>query len=261
MPRSADTHEVVKTRSKDHASSCTKSNRPLRGKRHVERMAAGVYWFSCAGHGGCVAVHGIANISEGAWAAARASGKTMIVGRAGRRLYNDHHYNAAQVRVLDEQWEVWIGEEDCDWATIYMAHNDLDGLIKRSEAKGMTLDREYVARSCKSWNPDFYTALTGEAVSAGESSVIGEREFRAEHADKYVAVCASGDWHEDVPEGMVGIVATLAGSRSPEAYESAQRILVSKDDYDARGKFGYVVADSDALWVGTDTGQTKEARI
>ena len=107
-------------------------------------------------------------------------------------------------------------------------------------------------------NPDFYTMISGEAVAADESSVVAEREFRVEMAENYVAVSAMGDWHDEVPEGMVGIVATLGASRKPDAYEAAKRFLVSKADYDARGQHGYVVTDNDESWDCADTRQTKQ---
>jgi hypothetical protein len=223
-----------------------------------ERIAPGVYWFSCAGHGGCVAVRGVADIDDQAWHLANEYRMTAAVAYEHGKLKSSLRYNGAQVRAFEGSVEVWIGEEDCDWATIYQAHNDIERLIRVSVAKGMTLDADYVAASCKQWNPDFYTALTGETVTADESRVIGRREFEAEHADRYVAVSASGSWHDEVPAGMVGVVATLGGSNTPDAYAAAQRFLVSKADYDTAGPFGYVVKDTDQPWECAETRQTKQ---
>ena len=58
--------------------------------------------------------------------------------------------------------------------------------------------------------------------------------FIEEHANDLLVVSASGDWHQAVPKGMVGVTATVQGSREPGSKQ--QHFLVSKDEYDTREK-------------------------
>ena len=58
------------------------------------------------------------------------------------------------------------------------------------------------------------------------------RLFIEEHANDLLVISASGDWHRAVPKGMVGVTATIQGSREPGSKH--RHFLVSKDEYDTR---------------------------
>ena len=54
------------------------------------------------------------------------------------------------------------------------------------------------------------------------------------HANDVLVISASGDWHCAVPKGMVGVTATIQGSREPGSKH--QHFLVPKAEYDTREK-------------------------
>lgn len=118
-------------------------------------------------------------------------------------------------------------EEDCEWAIPAL-------VFPEAFAKpGYDMAAE-AARSCKHWNPEAYTAITGQEVALEESGVLRDRAFKLETADKFVVSCAWGyspantPW---VPEGKVGVVARRA-SDGKEIYG-----LVSAERYAARTGF------------------------
>lgn len=129
------------------------------------RCAPGVYGFSCAGHGGLVAVIGTADLPADAVQAARDCGKIEVV--AVRHLGGNRYqtmtsakYTAASLREYCERGrselvECWIGEEDCDWATIaYVAPKVVAG-GQRAGYFSQSADAEYVRDCLERWNPDF----------------------------------------------------------------------------------------------------------
>lgn len=94
------------------------------------KIGAGAYGFTCAGHGGIVAVHGAADIPESAWTVARNAGKTELVavetyGRRARYFTTERYTRDSLARLRGtagvQVFECWIGEEDCDWSLIVLA--------------------------------------------------------------------------------------------------------------------------------------------
>lgn len=97
--------------------------------------------------------------------------------------------------------------------------------------------------TAKNWLPDFYEHVTGETLTAATSSKRAEQEFIREHVNDWIGRCAYGDWHEKVPAGFVGVIATW-GVRNLCGPERA--FLIPKGEYDAPRQFGYVVDRSTA---------------
>jgi hypothetical protein len=140
------------------------------------RCAPGIYGFSCAGHGGLVAVVGAADLPADAVQAARDCNKIELV--AVRHLGGNRYqtmttakYTAASLRAYcahgrAKLYELWIGEEDCDWATIaYVAPEVLTG-GQRAGYFGQSADIEYVRGCLERWNPDFLERVDTLAGSA-----------------------------------------------------------------------------------------------
>lgn len=131
------------------------------------KLAKGVFAFSCAGHGGVVAVIGEADLPDFAVQAAREAGlvETVVFQPVGRKTkihgpsthYRDLVY-WGQANNFDS-CEVWIGEEDCDWATV---------LLHCPAAREVTQgSRHWLAETipasdclgvCERWNADFLAA-------------------------------------------------------------------------------------------------------
>lgn len=231
------------------------------------KIGPGVFGFTCAGHGGIVAIIGVADLPAAAVDAARAEGLTeFVVCRPGEICYTSgqsltapmykrsslEEYAAARPEL--PAFEVWIGEEDCDWSTILYANDALRvGALSRPGhhgylAEGVT--REDVERSACDWNPDYVEAFTGRKLTGADSSTRAREEWKADHAGDYVTDCAYGDWHDNVPEGFVGVSAKRSGD-GDERY-----FLVPKAEYDTRHEnaCGSFVIDPSRHpeWIGPD---------
>lgn len=124
-------------------------------------------------------------------------------------------------------------EEDCDAAIVactfpqFFTPDDIHG----------SLD------SLRNWQPDQYEQFTGTKLQPGESLKRDEALFAAAHANDYVTVTAWGSWHESVPEGMVGVCATLGGKRR---FDGSERyFLVPEAEYYKGNWFqGFVIDPS-----------------
>jgi hypothetical protein len=207
------------------------------------KLGAGVFGFSCAGHGGIVAVIGVADLPEHAVELAREFGKTeLVVFRPGEVLSTCNAQGDTPIYKRDslaawsaqhphyESFEVWVGEEDCDWSLIILANDALrEGGIK-ARYFAETCTPEHVRDNARSWNPDFYERLTGETVTAEQSYVVWEREFRAAHYDDHVVDAAWGDWHKLVPSGMVAVLARREADRDERYF------LVPDHEYKKRDR-------------------------
>ena len=123
-------------------------------------------------------------------------------------------------------------EEDCEWAIpalVFAAEFERDKPSSIQSARSTMLH----------WYPDEYARFYGvslESISK-ESRTLLERQFNLDHAEDYVVTAAWGSWHEKVPQGMVGVVATKGGNRS-NAPQDRRYFLVTEKEYDARdGRF------------------------
>jgi hypothetical protein len=100
-------------------------------------------------------------------------------------------------------------EEDCEYHVVVFTFPDL-----------FPGKRESSIASLKQYNPDGYTAATGQAVSLEESYVLRARVEREANKDRYVTVAAWGDWQPGVPKGHVGVFAVRGGRLENGAYAS-----------------------------------------
>ncbi|NLU64931.1 hypothetical protein HCA61_22090 [Rhodococcus sp. HNM0563] len=137
----------------------------------------------------------------------------------------------AALRIGRRRWF----EEDCEAALVGLAFADDLGLDDRRRAQ--------VAQSVADWFPTKWEAHFGRTLEPGESNLRDKETFEAATADQFVADSALGDWHEDVPAGMVGVTA-LRRSDNVRG-----RFLVAHDRYSQRHRFGYVIDEAvDVVW-------------
>jgi hypothetical protein len=115
-------------------------------------------------------------------------------------------------------------EEDCD-AAIPMFFMPL--LFKPDEVLN-------TRQSLRCWHWRAWEAHYGEIVPLDESPCKAQALFIEEHANDLLVISASGDWHQAVPKGMVGVTATIQGSREPGSKQ--RHFLVGKVEYDTRDK-------------------------
>ena len=117
-------------------------------------------------------------------------------------------------------------EEDCDWAIAALVH--ADAFSPDEQAAAIT--------SAKNWNPDAYTAITGQPVALSESHTLQDRAFKAATRNEFVVASAFGDWSPFVGKGEVGVCARR------ESDGAEQWALVSAANYAARQGF-YVLEE------------------
>ncbi len=125
-------------------------------------------------------------------------------------------------------------EEDCEWALVVLAFPE------RFDDK-MKADAE---RTVRSTYPNVWETHYGRTLGVGESRAKDVAQWQADHANELITIAAWGDWHKDVPAGMVGVVATLGGQRGDgHSHPTEHYFLVPQAEYDARGPFGGFVID------------------
>lgn len=123
-------------------------------------------------------------------------------------------------------------EEDCEWAIVAMVHP----IAFKDDPKAL----EEARRSLRSWFPDEYERFFGVELKPGESFKRDERDFYRDHAADWLTLAAWGDWHERVPAGMVGVVASIGGDRTT-GREAHRYFLVPKDEYETGHRFSFIV--------------------
>lgn len=134
-------------------------------------------------------------------------------------------------------------EEDIDWAIVVaFFHGSSNWAVNVPREchiyeSGDTCNRAIA--TLKDWYPDEYEKVFSVKVSPEESHVLRERAFKEATKDKWVTVSAAGDWHENVPQGMVGVSAKKGGDLTTREY---RYFLVPAEDYSSR-KGAYVVPD------------------
>jgi hypothetical protein len=120
--------------------------------------------------------------------------------------------------------EGWY-EEDCEWAKVAFTFPEAFRPSSVLAAKA-TLKNDY---------PVEYGNITGIPVNPGESSKLREDIWQEAHKNHLQVISAMGDWHENVPDGMVGVIMILRSKINPKTYQhekSDERyFLVPAADY------------------------------
>jgi hypothetical protein len=113
-------------------------------------------------------------------------------------------------------------EEDIQYNWVLVTFPEL---VEQGVVRG-TLEDSH--KTLRNWCPDEYEAVFGVSLSPAESAERQKQVFQREHGDDWVTIAAYGDWHEKVPEGMVGLCCKQAkyGRSGPERY-----FLVPTADY------------------------------
>lgn len=121
-------------------------------------------------------------------------------------------------------------EEDCEWSLVVLSF---------PEAFPASLVEE-AHKSAKDWFPDEYEAWTGQPLDPNESLTLRKRRDRETYKDAWVVTSAFGDWHENVPQGMVGCYAGRGGSR--EGTSESRWFLVPATEYNQLAtEIGFII--------------------
>jgi hypothetical protein len=152
----------------------------------------------------------------------------------------------------------WSGngwfEEDCGWAMVaasFPEHFDEKSLADAD-------------RTLRNWFPSQWEEVNGRELQPGESMKRDEERFFANHANDFLSVCAYGDWHKRVPEGMVGVVCVRGGrdlkTGSYEGRES-RGFLVPEAEYVKKpGDFAFI-ADPERYAAWDEEPSTKAVSL
>ncbi len=174
-------------------------------------------------------------------------------------------------------------EEDCAAALVFAARPDLLRKHLQRSLEGWTglLARDYVPDYAQESGPDCVAKLTAELAKFDadliaplvESNLyyypelfgLGPRCDECKqcactgHGSELVVVSAFGDWHQDVPNGMVGVVAILGGrTPHPNVDQSERYFLVPAEEYASRRVFFVVNPERHAVWQTALAPSTKQ---
>lgn len=148
----------------------------------------------------------VTEIAEGVWF-------VSTPGHGGFKLSRKRQNEMPKTLKREKGWY----EEDCE--------ADLVVLGLQRFFKSENVDRAH--KSVKNWFPDEYEAFTGTIIPIEESFIKKNRKFDEDNKNNYVVIAAWGDWHKNVPKGMVGCLATKGGVRGIEG----KYYLVPSQDY------------------------------
>lgn len=116
-------------------------------------------------------------------------------------------------------------EEDCDWAIVATVFPN--AFLEHDKDPPKTF--ESARNTLRNWHPEAYEKFYGVELQPGESFKRDVKLFEDAHVNDLVTIAAWGDWHEKVPEGKVGVTATIGGKRG-----LAERcFLIPKHEYEA----------------------------
>lgn len=88
----------------------------------------------------------------------------------------------------------------------------------------------------KSWFPYEYEQHFNVTLNPGESYIKDKDIFDKENVNNFVVKAAWGSWHNDVPDGFVGVVARKASTNEEQYF------LIPADEYNNRN-IGFVIKD------------------
>lgn len=122
-------------------------------------------------------------------------------------------------------------EEDQDWCLVAVSFPELFSARERRHADN----------TFRNWMPDQYESFHGVVLQEGQSFKKDERIFAERHKDDWVVISASRN-----DDGTIRCWATKGGERrrhdGPEIEEKI--FVVPGDEYEARGRHGFVVDPS-----------------
>jgi hypothetical protein len=165
------------------------------------------------------------------------------VGTAGHGGIKLNRTRNAKVPAYMRREGGWY-EEDSDWCIPAIVFEAEWRTWARQTGTEETPDVEManVQRTFRNWHPDEYAQWHGVSLESleGQSTIYDERLFNERHANDLIVIAAWGDWHEDVPKGKVGVVATPGGRRLCEDPEE-RFFLLDDAEYAGRSRFGFVI--------------------
>lgn len=129
-------------------------------------------------------------------------------------------------------------EEDVEWAIPAFVFPEPFVVMSSDDINTPELMKEYAADRLRNWMPDQWEEATGDKLVEGQSHMRDKAVHEQANVDNFLGKACWGSWHEEVPDGMVGVFAKRE-SDGAEAY-----FLIADEVYDApRGPSGKIVLD------------------
>jgi len=180
------------------------------------------------------AIQDCRELFEGVW-------RVGTAGHGGIKLDRKRNAQVPAYMRCDGGWY----EEDCDWCipAIVFAREWMEWA---DSTDWTNRDKEMVSarNTFRNWHPDAYAKWNDVPLESleGKSTIYDERLFNERHANDLIVTCAWGDWHKDVPDGKVGVLALRGGHRQtrPANPEKAY-FLLDDAEYADRSRFGFVI--------------------
>ena len=119
-------------------------------------------------------------------------------------------------------------EEDCEWAIVALFFPN-----------AFSEDSRHIAvKTVKDFYPDQFEKHFEVYIPTGDSYEKDTRQFAQQCYEKFVVTSAWGDWHHNVPKGMVGVYARKDSTNERKYF------LVTASEYADRNHFGFVVNEN-----------------
>ena len=124
-------------------------------------------------------------------------------------------------------------EEDSEWAIVVTFFPKYFELKERKRALFML----------RNWHPTIYETYYNVVIAPGDSYIKDAQAAKEKNKNNFVVTAAWGDWHENVPSGMVGVIAMR------DADKADGKFLVPSNEYNSGSLF--VIDESrHAAWAG-----------
>ncbi|GGG86661.1 DUF7007 domain-containing protein [Edaphobacter dinghuensis] len=154
--------------------------------------------------------------------------EVSTAGHGGIRVFPEPNQRIPDYMRADSGWY----EQDVEWAKVAVVFPE------SFEAN----DVKAAHNTLKNWRPDAYERFTGRSILPGESYIRDRNAFEAEHARDWIVTAAWGDWASWVPEGMIGVAASIGGRDSKgQSKGEILYFLVPAAEYEQRSYNGFVV--------------------
>jgi len=122
-------------------------------------------------------------------------------------------------------------EEDCDWCMpVLIFENEFRTYYTRTKRPDITTIFTSAKASLRNWHPAVYEQFYGVALKPEESYTRAKEQFYEDNKNNWIAVTAWGDWHKDVPAGMVAVRARL-GCDERNSSGNARFFLIPASEY------------------------------
>ncbi|MGO9233739.1 MAG: DUF7007 domain-containing protein [Methylocella sp.] len=138
-------------------------------------------------------------------------------------------------------------EEDHDWCMpVLIFENEVRTYYTKTKHPDIAAVFTSAKASLRNWRPAVYEQFYGVALKPEESYTGAKKQFYEENKNNWIAVAAWGDWHKDVPAGMVAAAARLGCDAEKRSSKERRFFLIPASEYsprpsDTTPRFAFVI--------------------